>query len=144
MSAATSRTHTVLVYSNDPVLRDTVRNAVGRRPAADLGRIEWLEAATLREVLEAVDAGGVDVVVLDGEARPSGGFGISKQLKDELHDAPATLVLCKRQGDAWLASWALADAAQPLPVDAPALSDAVVGLIRNLETGIPVLRAAAV
>jgi DNA-binding NtrC family response regulator len=144
MSAATSRTHKVLVYSNDAALRDTVRTALGRRPAADLGRLELVEAGTLREVLEAVDAGGVDVVVLDGEARPSGGFGISKQLKDELHDAPATLVLCKRTGDAWLASWALADATQPLPVDAPALCEAVVGLIRNLENGVPVLRAAAV
>jgi hypothetical protein len=144
MSAASSRTHKVLVYSNDAGLRDTVRMAIGRRPAADLGTIEFLEAGSLREVLDAVDAGGLDVVVLDGEARPSGGFGISKQLKDELHDAPATLVLCKRSGDAWLASWALADATQPLPVDAPALADAVVGLIRNLENGIPVLRAAAV
>jgi DNA-binding NtrC family response regulator len=140
----TTRTHKVLVYSNDAALRDTVRTALGRRPAADLGRLELVEAGTLREVLEAVDAGGVDVVVLDGEARPSGGFGISKQLKDELHDAPATLVLCKRTGDAWLASWALADATQPLPVDAPALCEAVVGLIRNLENGVPVLRAAAV
>lgn len=140
----TSRTHTVLVYSDNTALRDTVRTAVGRRPAQDLGRIEYVEAADLGAVLAAVDEGGVDVLVLDGEARPAGGFGIAKQLKDELQDCPPTLVLVARPGDAWLASWALADAVQPLPVDAPALCEAVVGLVRHREAALPVRRAAAV
>jgi CheY-like chemotaxis protein len=139
-----TRTHTVLVYSDNAALRDTVRTALGRRPAADLGRIEYVEAATNAELLAAVDEGEVDVVVLDGEARPTGGFGIAKQLKDELKDAPATLVLMARAGDAWLASWALADGVQPLPVDAVALCEAVAKLIRDRENGLPVLRAAAV
>jgi len=140
----TSRTHTVLVYSDNAALRDTVRTAVGRRPSQELGRIEYVEAGDLAAVLAAVDAGGVDVLVLDGEARPTGGFGIAKQLKDELEDCPPTLLLVARPGDAWLASWALADAVQPLPVDAPALCEAVVELVLHREAALPVRRAAAV
>jgi len=139
-----TRTHMVLVYSDNAALRDTVRTAVGRKPAPGLGRIEYVEAGTNAELLAAVDAGGIDVVVLDGEARPAGGFGISKQLKDELADCPPTLLLVARSGDAWLASWALADAVQPLPVDAPALCEAVAELIRHREAALPVRRAAAV
>ncbi len=140
----TTRTHTVLVYSDNAALRDTVRTAVGRRPSTELGRLEYVEAADLRAVLAAVDEGGIDVLVLDGEARPAGGFGIAKQLKDELKDCPPTLVLVARPGDAWLASWALADAVQPLPIDAPSLCAAVVGLIQHREADLPVRRAAAV
>jgi DNA-binding response OmpR family regulator len=110
----------------------------------DLGRFEYVEAADVRSVLESVDAGGVDVLVLDGEARPAGGFGIAKQLKDELQDCPPTLVLVARRDDAWLASWSLADAVLPLPIDPPALCEAVVGLVRDRENGLPVRRAAAV
>jgi DNA-binding response OmpR family regulator len=143
MSAA-AHTHTVLVYSDDPKLRDAVRNAVGRRPAPDLGRVEWVEATSGKQVLALLDAGGVDVVVLDGEARPTGGLGLAKQLKDELADCPPTLVLVARKDDSWLASWSLADAVQPLPVDPFSLTDAVTALIRHRDAALPVRRAAAV
>ena len=139
-----TRTHTVLVYSDSAATRDAVRTAVGRRPAQDLGRVEYVEAGTLAEVLAAVDEGGVDALVLDGEARPTGGLGIAKQLKDELKDCPPTLVLIARRDDTWLASWSLADAVQALPVDPPALCDALTGLLRQREAGLPVRRAAAV
>ncbi|MGB8649756.1 MAG: hypothetical protein WCD35_03740 [Mycobacteriales bacterium] len=137
-----TRTHAVLVYSDDATLRDAVRTAVGRRPAADLGRVEYVECATGADVLKAVDAGGLDVVVLDGEARPTGGLGLAKQLKDELADCPPTLVLVARKDDEWLASWSLADAVLPLPVDAPALTAAVAELLRHREAALPVRRAA--
>ncbi|HUR51489.1 MAG TPA: hypothetical protein VMZ11_05140 [Mycobacteriales bacterium] len=142
--SSTARTHTVLVYSDAAATRDAVRTAVGRRPASDLGRVEYVEAATLDDVLAAVDEGGVDALVLDGEARPAGGLGIAKQLKDELKDCPPTLVLVLRKDDAWLAQWSLADAVQKLPVDPPAVCEAVVGLLRQRENGLPVRRAAAV
>ena len=139
-----ARSHSVLVYSDDPDQRAAVVTAVGRRPAADLGRIEWVECATGRELLAAVDAGGIDLVVLDGEARPTGGLGLAKQLKDELADCPPTLVLVARKDDAWLAKWSLADAVLPLPIDPPALVDAVAVLLRHREAALPVRRAAAV
>jgi CheY-like chemotaxis protein len=133
----------VLIYSDDPAFRDAVRLAVGRRPAADLDRVEFVDAPTGPEVLAAVDAGGIFVVVIDGEARPTGGFGLAKQLKDELKDAPPVLIFAARKDDTWLASWSLADAVLPLPVDAPATAAAVVGLLKHRAEALPVRRAAA-
>ena len=138
------RTHTVAVYSDDPSLRDAVRTGVGRRPAPDLGRVEWVEAATGADVRRIADEGGIDVIVLDGEARPTGGLGLAKQLKDEIADCPPTLVLIARKDDQWLAQWSLADAVLPLPVDPVALRDAVADLLRHREAALPVRRAAAV
>jgi DNA-binding response OmpR family regulator len=149
MSAAprtdtTVRTHTVIVYSDDPSVRGAVRTAVGRRPAPDLGRVEWVECSVGPDVIKHVDKGDVDLVILDGEAWPTGGLGLARQMKEELVDAPATLVLIARRDDRWLAKWSLADAVQSLPVDPPALCEAVVGLLRQREAGLPVRRAAAV
>jgi CheY-like chemotaxis protein len=133
----------VLVYSDDPAFRDAVRLAVGRRPSADLDRVEFVDAATGAELLAAVDGGGIDTVVIDGEARPTGGFGLAKQLKDELADCPPVLLMVARKDDTWLAQWSLADAVLPLPLDAPATVDAVVGLLKHRADALPVRRAAA-
>ena len=72
-----ARTLTVLVYSHDVTTRDTVRMAVGRRPASDVPRVQWLECATSAAVITALDAGGIDLVILDGEASPVGGLGMN-------------------------------------------------------------------
>ncbi len=133
--------HVVVVYSDDPAVRDAVTTAVGRRPAADLGRIEWFECATGPELVARTDRGGVDLVVLDGEAWPTGGMGLAKQLKDELVDCPPTLVLIARRDDAWLATWSLADAVVPQPVDAPELTTAVVEQLRRRVSRVPVRRS---
>ena len=141
-ASAPARTHTVLVYSDDPKVRDTVRTALGRRPAADLGRVEYVELAAGDDVVRRVDEGGVDLLVLDGEAWPTGGMGLSKQLKDELRDCPPTLVLIARHNDKWLATWSLADAVLPHPIDAFALASAAADLLRQREARLPVRRAA--
>ena len=133
----------VLVYSDDPAFRDAVRLAVGRRPAPDIDRVEFVEATTGRALLAALDGGGIDAVVIDGEARPTGGFGLAKQIKDELEDCPPVLVFAARKDDSWLASWALADAVLPLPVDAPATAAAVAGLLKHRAEALPVRRSAA-
>src|SRR5262245_22183832 len=39
-------TMTVLVYSDDPNTRAQIRMAIGRRPAADLPRVAYVECAT--------------------------------------------------------------------------------------------------
>src|SRR5436305_14701971 len=65
---------TVLVFSNRPRVREAIINAVGRRPAADVGRLHYVEAGTIDEVLAEVDAGRVDLAILDGEAQPTGGM----------------------------------------------------------------------
>lgn len=124
-------TATVLVYSDDRNTREQVRLAVGRRPASDLPPVEYLECATLPAVLDALEHGGIDACVFDGEAVPAGGMGVCRQVKDEVFRCPPVLVLIGRPQDAWLASWSRADAAVSHPVDPVALNEALAGLLRQ-------------
>ncbi|WNI15182.1 hypothetical protein [Actinacidiphila sp. ITFR-21] len=124
-------TATVLVYSDDANTREQVRLAVGRRPAADLPPVEYVECATLPAVLEQLELGGIDLCVLDGEANPAGGMGVCRQIKDEVFRCPPVLVLIGRPQDAWLATWSRADAAVTHPVDPVALSDTLAILLRR-------------
>jgi DNA-binding response OmpR family regulator len=120
----------VLVYSDDANTREQVRLASGRRPAADLPPVEFLECATLPAVLSALEAGGIDVCVLDGETAPVGGMGVCRQIKDEIFRCPPVLLLIGRPQDAWLATWSRADAAVTLPVDPVEFPEALAGLLR--------------
>ncbi|MFD1833377.1 MULTISPECIES: hypothetical protein [Streptomyces] len=126
-------TATVLVYSDDANTREQVRLAAGRRPAADVPPVEYLECATLPAVLGALEQGGIDVCVLDGEAVPAGGMGVCRQIKDEVFDCPPVLLLIGRPQDAWLATWSRAEAAVPHPVDPVLLADALAGLLRGAQ-----------
>ena len=130
MAHTTDTTVTVLVYSDDRNTREQVRLALGRRPAADLPTVEYLECATMPAVLRALDRGGLDLCVLDGEAVPVGGMGLCRQLKDEIYNCPPVLLLIGRPQDAWLAAWSRADAAVPHPIDPTALAGAAAELLR--------------
>ena len=66
MSAPATDTVIVLLYSNSAPVRAQVRTAVGRRPAPDSPRIDWLECATSAELVEQMDLGGLDLAILDG------------------------------------------------------------------------------
>ncbi len=122
---------TVLVYSDDVDTRERVKQAIGRRPAADVPRVAWLECATSAAVISALDAGGVDVAILDGEATPFGGMGIARQAKDEIFQCPPIVVLTGRVTDSWLANWSRAEAAVPHPLDPIELATAVADLMRR-------------
>ncbi|MBI0297031.1 hypothetical protein JBE04_21810 [Streptomyces sp. PRKS01-29] len=124
-------TATVLVYSDDVSTREQVRLAAGRRPAADVPPVEFLECATLPAVLSALEEGGIDACVLDGESAPAGGMGVCRQIKDEIFQCPPVLLLIGRPQDAWLATWSRAEAAVTHPVDPVALTDALAGLLRK-------------
>jgi DNA-binding NarL/FixJ family response regulator len=124
-------TMTVLVYSDDFDTRQQVKLAVGRRPAPDVPRVQWLECATGPGVIAALDKGGVDVAILDGEAAPTGGLGIARQVKDEIYQCPPILVLTGRVADNWLAAWSRAEAAVPHPLDPIVLAGAVADLMRR-------------
>src|SRR5918998_6135716 len=88
-AARSSLPATVLVYSHRPEVREAVRTAVGRRPAADVGPLTWIECETGDQVIAAADAGGVDLCILDGEAQPTGGMALTRQLDLEVADRPA-------------------------------------------------------
>ncbi|MFI8822945.1 hypothetical protein [Streptomyces sp. NPDC053431] len=122
---------TVLVYSDDANTRAQVRLAAGRRPAADVPPVEFVECATLPAVLAALDEGGIDVCVLDGEAVPAGGMGVCRQIKDEIFRCPPVLLLIGRPQDAWLATWSRADAAITLPVEPVDFAASLASLLRS-------------
>jgi DNA-binding response OmpR family regulator len=124
-------TATVLVYSDNANTREQVRLAVGRRPAADVPQVEFLECATFPAVLTELERGGIDVCILDGETAPVGGMGVCRQIKDEIYRCPPVLLLIGRPQDAWLATWSRAEAALPHPIDPVALAESLAALLRR-------------
>ncbi len=128
---------TVLVYSDDVDTRERVKLAIGRRPAADVPLVTWVECATGPAVISALDKGGVDVAILDGEATPTGGMGIARQVKDEIFQSPPIVVLTGRVTDSWLANWSRAEAAVPHPIDPIVLAKAVAELMRRRRAALP-------
>ena len=121
---------TVLLYSSNRRTREDVRLALGRRVARDLPPVRVEEVATQPAVLTAMDRGGVDLAILDGEAVP-GGMGLCRQLKDEIRRCPPLLVLTGRPDDAWLATWSRADGVVGHPVDPVRLPAVVAQLLRE-------------
>lgn len=119
------------MYSNNAKTRQDVMLALGKRVHPDLPELSYVEVATGPMVIKQVDAGGIDLAILDGEATPEGGMGIAKQLKDEVAQCPPIVVLTGRPDDAWLASWSRAEAAVPHPVDPIELGRTVAGLLRS-------------
>jgi DNA-binding response OmpR family regulator len=120
---------TILLYASNRATREDVRLALGRKVAADLPHVRVLEVATQPALLTAMDAGGIDIAILDGEAAP-GGMGLCRQLKDEIVRCPPILLLIGRRDDAWLATWARADGAVSHPIDPVRLPAAVAELLR--------------
>jgi DNA-binding response OmpR family regulator len=140
MSTAPESPMKVLVYSDDANTRAQIRLAIGRRPAADLPRVEYVECATQPAVVQRLDEGGVDVAVVDAEAQPAGGLGVCRQAKDEVYDCPPFLAIIARRDDGWLATWSRADKVVGLPLDPMALANAVAGLMRDRRANrLPVL-----
>ncbi|MBT2209663.1 MULTISPECIES: response regulator transcription factor [Actinomadura] len=130
----------VLVYSDDANTRAQIRMAVGRRPAADVPRVEFVEIATQPAVVARLDEGDIDVLVVDAEAQPAGGLGVCRQAKDEVYDCPPVLAIIARRDDGWLATWSRADAVVSLPLDPMALATALAGLMRRrAESRLPAL-----
>ena len=130
---------TVLLYSDDPQVRDRMRLAIGPRPASDL-EVEFVESDTYEQTVRLVDDYDVDLMVLDGEAQPAGGLGIARQIKDELTDCPPTCVVIARAADRWLAAYAAVDATLVHPLDPVLTAQTVATLLRQRSDGLPVNR----
>jgi DNA-binding response OmpR family regulator len=121
----------ILVYSDDSSVRQQVLLALGTRLHPDLPDLTYVEVATEPVVIQQMDAGGIDLAILDGEAVPAGGMGIARQLKDEIYRCPPVLVLTGREQDNWLAAWSRAEAAVAHPIDPIVLGEAVTRLLRS-------------
>ena len=128
---------TILVYSHRPDVREEIIGAVGRRPVRDLPRVTYLECDTVGEVLTAIDGGGVDLAILDGEAQPMGGMGISRQIHNEADVPPPVILAVRRAADRWLATWSKADEVIVYPYDPVTCADAVAKVLRRLPDRVP-------
>lgn len=124
------RVYTVLLYSDDPQVRERMRLAVGPRPAADLS-VEFVEASDYAACVRLVDDYEIDLMLLDGEATPGGGIGIARQIKDDRDDAPPTCVVIARAADRWLAAYAEVDATLLHPLDPVTTGQTVAELLRS-------------
>ncbi|AIJ25219.1 MULTISPECIES: response regulator [Amycolatopsis] len=128
----------ILVFSHRPEVRESIITAVGRRPATDLGRVDYVEAAGVADVLAEMDEGAVDLAILDGEAQPTGGIGLCRQLKNEIDDCPPIVIAVRRKDDRWLATWSQADAVLVHPLDPLTAAETVADVLRARR--VPVVR----
>jgi DNA-binding response OmpR family regulator len=126
----------VAVYSHDADARAEMKLAIGRRPAPDVPEAEIVEVATAPALFRLLDAGGADVMVLDGEAQPAGGMGVCRQAKDEIWNCPPALLIIARADDRWLATWSRAEAVVSHPIDPVALARELAGLMRSRAAAI--------
>ena len=136
--SAPSPTLTVVVMSHRPEGREAISSAVGRRPAPDLPRLRFVEAESIGDVLGSFDAGEIDLAVLDGEAQPTGGMGVCRQIKNESDDPPPIIVVVRRRDDHWLATWSQADAVLVQPLDPVTAAETVATVLR--ERAAPAVR----
>jgi len=136
--SAPSPTLTVVVMSHRPEVREAISSAVGRRPAPDLPRLRFVEAVGIGDVLGSFDAGEIDLAVLDGEAQPTGGMGVCRQIKNESDDPPPIIVVVRRRDDHWLATWSQADAVLVQPLDPVTAAETVATVLR--ERAAPAVR----
>ncbi|WP_304451072.1 hypothetical protein [Nocardiopsis sp. YSL2] len=125
----------VLVYSDKADTREQVMTAIGRRPAADVPKVEFVEVATapvvLRKLASTDPAERIDVAVFDGETAPVGGMGLCRQVKDEIYRCPPVLLLVGRRDDGWLATWSQAEQVVSHPIDPIALAESLAELMRR-------------
>jgi len=144
-TAARERKYSIVLYSDDSTVRQAVSAALGTRLAPEMAEHvihEFATAAALRLYVDGKKPDSdtpIDLFILDGEAVPEGGLGIARQLKDEVFNCPAVLVITGRKADAWLAAWSRAEANVLHPIDPFTLAHTVADLIRARTTSLPIL-----
>jgi DNA-binding response OmpR family regulator len=135
MSDVQADQYTVLLYSDDKLVRDRIRQAIGIRPAADLA-VEFVDATTWEDCRNLLDKYEIDLMVLDGEASPAGGLGIARQTKDEYATPPPVCVVIARAADRWLAAFAQVDATLVYPLDPVTTGATIAGMLRGRRDGV--------
>jgi len=123
------------VYSDNGAVRQQVVAALGNSLADDLPPVAVTQFATPAALIAALDESVFDCVILDGEAAPLGGMGVSYQIKDEFDNPPPTVLLVARQADGWMATWSRADGVAPMPIDPLTMPGVVADVIRADRAG---------
>lgn len=108
-----------------------MKAALGKRAGHDLPEHDIYEFATGDALRIFMDEKSADLVILDAEATPEGGMGISRQLKDEVFQCPPILLITARADDAWLATWSRADAFVLHPIDPFLFAERAAQLLRQ-------------
>ncbi len=135
MSDVQANQYTVLLYSDDKLVRDRIRLAIGTRPAADL-TVEFVDATTWEDCRNLLDKYEIDLMVLDGEASPAGGLGIARQTKDEYATPPPVCVVIARAADRWPAAFAQVDQTLLMPLDPVTTGQTIAGMLRGRRDGV--------
>lgn len=106
----------VLIVSQDPVLTHRVQSAL---PSHLTVRV-LVDPIAARQQL-ATDADAVDVLVIDGDLEPRGGYALLYDIREQGElgalQSPPAVILTEREQDRWLARWAGANATETKPSD---------------------------
>ncbi len=126
----------VMIVSEVAAERQRAATALAMRAGVDVVEVE--SAAEARRI-QAQDP--CDVLIVDGDLRPKGGFSLLYELRAdaELAESPQVpaVVLVERGPDQWLAAWARADATVNKPVDPFAVAALVERLAPDVATPAP-------
>lgn len=119
----------VLVVSEDPKERLRASSALLLHEGAEVVEVDSADAA--RHAL-LVDGEVFDVLVVDGDLAPRGGFAVLYDLRARAELAGVagvpSLVMTSREQDRWLAGWAGANDVMLKPVDPFQLARRVASL----------------
>lgn len=117
----------VLVVSEHQVVRQRAASMLRARPA-----VEIVDAATAHDAKRLLVDETFDVLVVDGDLAPQGGFSFlyefHQQAEQDGLTTPPAIVLTARSEDRWLADWAHAATTLPKPVDPFAVARTVDSL----------------
>jgi DNA-binding response OmpR family regulator len=118
----------VLIVSEVAAERQRAASALLLR-AADATVVE---ATSTRQANVLVGAGDVDVLVVDGDLQPKGGFSWLYELREQAAmggaPRPPAVVMTARPQDQFLGDWAGAESLVRKPVDPFVLADEVMRL----------------
>ncbi len=125
----------VLVISEDPAERRRATSALALHVGAEIVELESGEDARHRIIEGDLAA---DVLIIDGDLQPRGGFALLYDLQARADHArralPPSIMLTSREQDNFLVTWSRADRALRKPIDPFELARVVDELAATAET----------
>ncbi len=121
----------VLIVSEVAAERQRAASALTLRAGTEVVECDSGEEAR-RRIIDGDDL-AFDVVIVDGDLQPRGGFALLYDLREKFALAerplPATIVLTGRAQDRFLVDWSGADRSLPKPVESFLLAQLVDELV---------------